>query len=681
LTSKTFAEGRARARDTARCTGPPLLFGFRLWASVCLALYVAFWLQLDNAFWAGTSAALMCQPRLGASLRKGWFRMIGTLVGAIAIVALTACFPQDRVPFLLGLALWGAACAAAATLLRNFAAYAAALAGYTAAIIAYDQLGATGGPSGDAFMLAITRTTEISIGIVSAGLVLAASDFGGAKRRLAALFAALSAEIVGGFLGSFELFGAEQREMQPVRRELIKRVIALDPIVDEAIGESSELRARSPVLQGAIDGLLGALASWRIVAVHLEGVSDHPSRNELLRNIPLELRAASRPGPSSQWLRNPVRLRRLCEAAAGNLSALPARTPSLRLLADQTAGVLAGFSRALDGLALLLGDRARPLGRRRTGPVVADWLPSLVNAGRAFIAIAVVAGFWIATAWPGGALAMTWTAIPVILFAPRAGEAYGASVGFMVGNTLAAAFAAVLAFAVLPGLSTFPGFAVAMGLYLVPVGALLAQSSFTHSRHVSIFAAMAGNLVPVLGPANLMSYDTAHFYNTALAILAGNGAAALSFRLVPPLTSRFRTRRLLMLALRDVRAIASARRVENPEELEQRMYARLWALPEEAEPLQRGRLLAALSVGAEILRLRRACAQLGLTPELDRALAALAEGRSTAETGLVQLDRLAAARDGGPESSSVVLRARSSVLTIVEAITQHPSYFGAGAAA
>src|SRR4051812_1225330 len=45
---------------------------------------------------------------LGASLRKGWFRMIGTVVGAVLIVLLTACFPQDRAGFLIGLALWGA---------------------------------------------------------------------------------------------------------------------------------------------------------------------------------------------------------------------------------------------------------------------------------------------------------------------------------------------------------------------------------------------------------------------------------------------------------------------------------------------------------------------------------------------------------------------------------------------
>src|SRR5690349_6894643 len=89
---------------------PALLFGLRLWASVCLALYVAFWLELDTPSWAGTTAALMCQPHLGASLRKGWFRLIGTLVGAIAIVVMTGCFPQDRATFLLVLALWGAGC-------------------------------------------------------------------------------------------------------------------------------------------------------------------------------------------------------------------------------------------------------------------------------------------------------------------------------------------------------------------------------------------------------------------------------------------------------------------------------------------------------------------------------------------------------------------------------------------
>src|SRR5271167_1892512 len=289
------ASSVTRLMDALKTAGPPLLFGLRLWASVCLALYVAFWLELPNAYWAGTSAAVVCQPHLGASLRKGWFRIIGTVVGAVAIVVLTACFPQDRGPFLVGLALWGAGCALVATLLRNFASYSAALAGYTAAIIASDQLGATGGPNGDAFMLAVYRASEICIGIVCAGVVLAVTDLGGARRRLATLFAALSAEITGRFTGTLLLAGPELPETQPVRRELVRRVIALDPVIDEALGESAQLRYHSPVLQTAVDGLFTAMAGWRTVAVHLIQMPHDQARQEasvVLQTVPQELQSA-----------------------------------------------------------------------------------------------------------------------------------------------------------------------------------------------------------------------------------------------------------------------------------------------------------------------------------------------------------------------------------------------------
>ena len=154
--------------------------------------------------------------------------MIGTVVGAVAIVVLTACFPQNRVAFLVGLALWGAGCALVGTILRNSVAVAAQLAAITAAIIASSELGDFGGANGDAFVLAVIRCTEISIGIVSAGVVLAGTDFGNAQRRLAALFAALAGEITGRFTGSLALAGPESPETQPMRQELLRRVIALE---------------------------------------------------------------------------------------------------------------------------------------------------------------------------------------------------------------------------------------------------------------------------------------------------------------------------------------------------------------------------------------------------------------------------------------------------------------------
>jgi len=90
--ARTWAELDQRLSRSLAAAGPPLLFGLRIWASLCLALYLAFWLQLDNAGWAGTTALIVCQPQLGASLRKGWYRLIGTVIGAVMIVVVTALF-------------------------------------------------------------------------------------------------------------------------------------------------------------------------------------------------------------------------------------------------------------------------------------------------------------------------------------------------------------------------------------------------------------------------------------------------------------------------------------------------------------------------------------------------------------------------------------------------------------
>jgi hypothetical protein len=341
----------------AQAAGPPLLFGLRLWASVCLALYVAFWLQLDNPFWAGTSAAIVSQPQLGASLRKMGFRMIGTVVGATMIVVLTAFFPQDRIAFLGLLAVWCGICALFATVLPNFASYSAALAGYTPVIIATDNLGATGGASSDIFLLAVTRASEITIGIMCAGIVLAGTDLGDTRRRLAASFANLAAEIAGRFTGMLALAGPQLPDTQTERRALVRRVIVLDPMIDNVLGESSYVRYHSSTLQTSLYGLFKALDGWRGVATHLRGLPADIGRQQaqaILRSIPRELRWAREPSSPARWLADPLALRRVCEEAVRNLLALPAGTPSLRLLADETAKVLAGMLHVLDGLALLV---------------------------------------------------------------------------------------------------------------------------------------------------------------------------------------------------------------------------------------------------------------------------------------------------------------------------------------
>jgi uncharacterized membrane protein YccC len=666
----------ARLIEVAHGTGRPLMFGLRLWAAVCLTLYIAFWLELDTPYWAATTAVIVCQPSLGASLRKASFRLIGTLVGAVAIVILTISFPQSRVGFLLGLALWGALCGLFASVLQNFAAYAAALAGYTAAIIAIDQLGSTGGAHGDVLMLAINRASEICIGIVCAGVVLAGTDFGHARRRLVAQFAGLAAAISHGFSRVFVMSEAELVKVRPIRRELIRRVAALSPVIDEAIGESSELRYRSRALQAAVDGLFAAVTGWRTIAHHFEttGQPDPRETQGVLSVLPDELRAAPAAGSATSWAADPLALQLACRTAVRKLLAMQVATAPAQMIADHAARALVGLSRAFGGLALLM----HPAGAAEQPQLallrVPDWLPSIVTAIRVFLTIGAVELFWIATAWPNGAGAIAFAAIITILLAPLQDQAYAASRVFLLGTTLSAVLAAVVAFAVLPHFVDFSGFSLVLGAVLIPLGALSAQP-----WNPQLFVAAAINFIPMLGPQNQMTYNTQQFYNSALAILLGVFFGVLAFRLLPPVSPARRTRRLLALTLRDLRRLITERKPMPRDEWESRVYGRLAVLPQQSELEQAAQLAAALAVGLEVIRLRSVADRFGVRDQAAAALAALAAGDDAAALrGFAALDRALAAIQEERPGRTLRLRLRGSIRTISEALVQFPDYFAAG---
>jgi uncharacterized membrane protein YccC len=651
---------------------PNLLFGLRLWAAACLALYIAFWLQLDNAYWAATTAAIVAQPSLGASLRKARFRMVGTVLGAVAIVILTACFPQNRVGFLLGLALWGAACGFVATILRNFAAYGAALAGFTAVIIASDELGATGGPSGDIFLLALTRVSEIWIGLACAALVMTSTDVGRALRRLAELFAALRSEITQGLVRA--LAGADGEEMRMRRRDLIGRTIALEPVIDEAIGEAPALRLRSQELRVAVQGLFGALSSWRMVSNHLELLPSEHRRAEaetLLQRLPAALHSTAVESDLASWATNAAYLRRACAAAVKAIMALAVDTPSTRMLADGAAEVLIGITRALDGITLMV-DRGRLERKARAAqPPIPDYFPPLINAVRIFATICCVALFWIITAWPGGATAIAWSTIFIISFSPNVDQAYATAKSRWLGVTVAVVCAAVIKFAVLPGCETFPTLAIAIGVVLIPAAALS-----TLSWQPVMFGAIASWFLPLVNPENVISYDSVQFYNSALAIIAGAGASTLAFRLIPQASLAFRAARLLALTLRDLREMTTTPTIRTRSAWESAVYARLSAFPQQADSLQRSRLLVALSVGSEVIRLRRIARRLGESAQIDAALKPLVWGKSAlAREKLDRLDNALSTLPAAGRKRTLVLRAQGCIRAISEGLLRHQVYF------
>jgi uncharacterized membrane protein YccC len=278
-----------------------------------------------------------------------------------------------------------------------------------------------------------------------------------------------------------------------------------------------------------------------------------------------------------------------------------------------------------------------------------------------------------------GGSTIVFAAVVLLLLSPKGDLAFGGALAFAMGTAGAVVFAAAIKFAMLPALETFPAFCAALGLFLLPAGFGIAASR--QPMMTAVLTAMSMNVIPLLAPANEMNYDTAQYYNSALAIVAGCGVAPLAFWLLPPLSSAVRVRRLLALASRDLRRLAIAPELPTPDCWESRICSLLIALPEQATPLQRARLLAALSVGTEIIGLRQMATQHGTTREIDAALNDIALGHSSKAIAKLRQfdDRLAAARESGAEAT-LAIRERGRVLIISEAIAEHGHYFDTGAA-
>ena len=650
---------------------PAVLFSLRLWASVCLTYYVTFALQLSDPTWAVTTAAIVCTPVLGASLRKAFFRMIGTVLGAIGIVILAALVRQDRIGFLVGLALWCAVSAFVATLLRNFAAYAAALSGYTAAILASDVLGPVGTTGGDVTFLAINRAIEICVGILCAGVVLALTDLGHSRRKLASELASLSTAIMDGFVDCFLTASLDFTQFQGLRRDLLRRIIALDPTIDAAIGEASDLRYRSPVLQRAVSGLVETISAWRKAAYQF-ALNRNPTTERDARAVYNELPRDRLSPDASGSAKTPAELRAACCSAVRSLTRFNAETPSQRLLADSAAQGMLGMARALNGLTGVVdpGDMIPIRGTARLR--VPDWLPPSVNALRVLLSVGAMSLFWIASAWPSGALAITFCAIIVVLLPLQGDLAYSASMTFLKGCVLGSGVAAVLVFAILPRATTFPSLCLALGLALVPLGFMLARA-----KSPLFFFAASVNFLPMLSINNTISFDASQFWNTASSILVGIAVGALAMRILPPLSPEIRTSRLLTLTLADLRRLAkraSSRRRED--DWEGRGVARLLAMPDQADPVERAELVAASAVGNHIVRLRRVAPRFVPGAAVDTALQALAEGRSgEAIQRLKDIDRQLAALPRAKSGSRAVLGLRAGLLMVCGQLDSYPVYY------
>ena len=70
-----------RSLPWIKASRPQWRYALRNGIAMCLALSVAYWLNLDEPYWAMTSAAVVSFPTVGGVISKSFGRIAGSLLG------------------------------------------------------------------------------------------------------------------------------------------------------------------------------------------------------------------------------------------------------------------------------------------------------------------------------------------------------------------------------------------------------------------------------------------------------------------------------------------------------------------------------------------------------------------------------------------------------------------------
>jgi uncharacterized membrane protein YccC len=94
-------------RPTIAIAGFPLsawAFALRIWAAMMVALYVAFWLQLESASSAAVTVGILALQTRGQAYQKAAYRVLATIIGVVASFVIAGLFPQTNELFMVGFA-------------------------------------------------------------------------------------------------------------------------------------------------------------------------------------------------------------------------------------------------------------------------------------------------------------------------------------------------------------------------------------------------------------------------------------------------------------------------------------------------------------------------------------------------------------------------------------------------
>ncbi|HTR40998.1 MAG TPA: FUSC family protein [Pseudomonadales bacterium] len=576
-----------------------LAYALRGWLGCVLALYLAYFFQLDQPYWAGMTAWLAMQPTPGAALSRCFYRILGSIIGAAMGVVLISLFAQTPVLFIIAFALWMGLATLAANLVTNFRSYGAITAGFTAGIVA---LGAYQTPD-KVFDIAMSRGSATILGIIcSAGITAIFARQRGREKVLGLIRQAISDTARR---AAFP-FNGSVHDRIALGRPTVASLISLDTEIEFAAVESAEFRIHAGLSRSLVAHLFAVIAEKRSLEDHLKRVGPIQDAQTIgfLNTTMKLLEGAPALIAANQW-------KELLELSrAQHLQIAEYEPPALdlpcavstRYILDRLNDLLSHFERAAVDWTEIQGgwthDPNLSLNFHR------DRLSAFIHASRAVIAVLAAGAFWIASAWSSGSLMLIQLAVTASFFSyvPRPEVQ---SFNFFKGAVFASISAYICTYHVLPYVADYTQFALVQAVFLIP-GALF----LLNPKYTGIGFAYCVLFMVVERPLNPMDYDAVSFFNNAVATILGTGCGVLTYLLFFPDNRRLARWYVIFRTRQGLKNIAATALITPYWAWQTRMFDRINRLynpdkaPGAAEDESYDGGVGALSLGNDLLRLR-----------------------------------------------------------------------------
>ena len=508
-----------------RATPAQWRYALRNGIAMCLALTVAYCLNLDEPYWAMTSAAVVSFPTVGGVISKSLGRVAGSLLGATAALIIAGHTLNDPWLFLLSMAAWLGFCTWACAHFSNNVAYAFQLAGYTAAIIAFPVINIL--DITQLWDIAQARVCEVIIGILSGGVMMmilpSTSDGTALINALKAMHARLLEH-------ASLLWQPDTNDaIRLAHEKVIAQILTMNLLRIQAFWSHYRFRRQNALLNyllhqqlrmtSAISSLRRMLLNWpnppaqtREIIEQLLAALARPDTNfyTVARII-----APLNPGADGDYRHRAVwqRLRYFCRLYLRSsrwIAAVENATP----------------------VTVFAVPRSPALARHT------DNLEALWSGFRTFCALSLVGAWTIAAQWDAGGAALTLAAISSVLYSVAASP-FNSLALLLRTLILLSLFSFVVKFGLMVQISD-------LWLFLLFLFPLLTTMQLL-KQQMPALAGLWGQLIVFMGSfisvTNPPVYDFADFLNDDLAKILGVGLTWLAFAVIRPGSDARKSRR------------------------------------------------------------------------------------------------------------------------------------------